>query len=133
MDALLREAITLTKIQASVRSMTGEEMESMFKGIASGLRGLSGSQQENTEQIEVDWRKSIKARSIVCLECGETFKVLTKKHLSKHDLDPVEYRASHGMPKGTPLIAKELSKARRERMKSIRLWERRDTKPQSLS
>lgn len=125
MDALFKEAVELTKIQATVRSMSGEEMEKMLNGLAVGLRGIVEGKKEVSELVEVDWRKSIKARSITCLECGQSFKVLTKKHLAKHDLEPFEYRAIHGMPKGTPLIAKELSKARRERMKGIQLWKRK--------
>ncbi len=125
MNALLQEAIALTKIQASTRAMSEQEMQSMILGIASGLQGIKSPEVEEEQPVIVDWKRSIRSKSILCLECGKSFKILTKKHLAKHDLDPVEYRAIQGMPKGTPLLAKELSKARRERMKGIQLWKRK--------
>lgn len=125
MDVLIQQAIELTKIQASTREMSEQEMWSMIKGISSGLQAIISRPVEDELPEIVDWKRSIRAKSILCLECGQSFKILTKKHLAKHDLDPVEYRATHGMPKGTPLLAKELSKARRERMKGIQLWKRK--------
>ena len=125
MNVLLQEAIALTKIQASTRAMSEQEMQSMILGIASALQGIKSPELEEEQPVIVDWKRSIRPKSILCLECGQSFKILTKKHLAKHDLDPVEYRATHGMPKGTPLLAKELSKARRERMKGIQLWKRK--------
>ena len=125
MDAVLREAIALTKIQAGTRAMTGEEMQSMIRGIACGLLGATSTSVEQEQPVTTDWKKSIKARSIICLECGQSFKVLTKKHLAKHDLDPGEYRAVHDMPARTPLLCRELSKARREKMVGMKLWQRR--------
>ena len=70
-------------------------------------------------------KRSIKEKSIVCLECGKTFKVITKKHLILHGLDAVSYRAKWGLKKGTPLTCKELQRARRQKMKDMKLWEKR--------
>jgi len=128
MDALTREAIALTRIQASTRSMSAEEMESMIRSVTVGLHSITSQPVEKVAPPEVDWRKSIRAKSITCLECGERFKILTKKHLAKHDLEPAEYRATYSMPKGAPLTCKELSRARKETMQRTRLWERKATK-----
>jgi predicted transcriptional regulator len=50
---------------------------------------------------------------------------LTRKHLAQHGLTPDEYRAKHGMKKGTALAAKSLVRERRKKMKDMKLWERR--------
>ena len=71
------------------------------------------------------FRKAVKESSVVCLECGKSFKVLTKKHLAAHNLTPEEYRAKYGYKKGAPLAAKSLQRERRKKMKDMRLWERR--------
>ena len=73
----------------------------------------------------MDPSKAVKESSVVCLECGKSFKVLTKKHLSAHGLTPEEYRSKYGYKKGAPLAAKSLQRERRKKMKDMRLWERR--------
>jgi len=69
-------------------------------------------------------KKSIKEKSITCLVCGKTMKVITKKHLALHGLDAVSYRDKFGLKKGTPLTCKELQRARRKKMSEMKLWER---------
>ncbi|MDR1126470.1 MAG: MucR family transcriptional regulator, partial [Deltaproteobacteria bacterium] len=70
--------------------------------------------------------KAIKEKSITCLECGRTFKLLSGIHLKKaHDLTPVQYREKYGYKKGTPLVCKSLQRERRKKMKEMKLWEKR--------
>ncbi len=72
-----------------------------------------------------DARKSIKERSVTCLECGKTFRILTRRHLASHNLDAEQYRAKWGLKKGTPLVSKDLQRERRKKMKDMKLWEKR--------
>ena len=78
-------------------------------------------------------KRSIKEKSIVCLECGKTFKVITKKHLALHGLDAVSYREKWGLKKGTLLTCKELQRARRQKMKDMKLWEKRALARKAMS
>lgn len=70
-------------------------------------------------------RKSIKEKSVTCLECGKTFKILTKRHLASHGLDMASYKEKWGLKKDVPLVCKSLQRERRRKMKDIRLWEKR--------
>lgn len=70
-------------------------------------------------------KKSIREKSITCLECGKIMKVLTKRHLALHGLDAASYREKWGFKKGTPLTCKELQRSRRAKMKDMKLWEKR--------
>ena len=134
MEDYLKHAIDLVKAQASVRIMSEDEMADMISSLANKLKKLDGCCEESEEcctcaaeapATASDAKRSIKEKSIVCLECGKTFKVITKKHLILHGLDAVSYRAKWGLKKGTPLTCTELQRARRQKMKDMKLWEKR--------
>ena len=55
----------------------------------------SGEATEGTAPRHVDWKKSIKKHSVECLVCGATFKQLSARHLSSHDL-PTHLRGGFG-------------------------------------
>ena len=128
MDDFLKEALGIAKAQASVRVMTEDEIVTMVRRLSVSLKVLSGEEAGAAEPIpdaQSDPRKSLKEKSVTCLECGKVFKILTAKHLSLHDLDADGYREKWGLKKGTPLVCKGLQRERRKKMKDMRLWEKR--------
>ncbi len=137
----IEKAIELVKAQASIRMMTDEEILKSVANIAEGLKSLHQPTEEPAineeeqvirEEIAVapimDAKKSIKAKSITCLECGKVMKVMTKRHLALHGMDAKSYREKYGFKKDTPLCAKDFVKARRDFMTEMRLWERKGKK-----
>lgn len=128
MEDYVKEALEIVKAQASVRNMTEEEITSMVQKLTVGIKRIAedgtGAADETGEPA-VDPKKAIKEKSITCLECGKSFKILTKKHLGTHDLTPLEYREKWGYKKGTPLVCKSLQRERRKKMKEMKLWEKR--------
>jgi len=133
MNDHLINAIALAKAQASVRVMTEDEIVTMVERLASKFKGLYEGEEvvEDASAAEapvIDAKKSIKEKSVTCLVCGKTMKVLTKKHLARHGLDAVSYREKFGLKKGTPLTCKELQRARKQKMAEMKLWERRAEK-----
>jgi len=127
MEDYLKAALEIVKAQASVRTMTDEEITSMLKNVAAGIQAVADAETLPAEAAApvMDPAKAVKENSVICLECGKAFKVLTKKHLAAHGLTPEEYRAKYGYKKGAPLPAKSLQRERRKKMKDRRLWERR--------
>ena len=128
MDDFLKEALDIVKAQATVRTMSEEEILSMVKSLASGIRAISDGAADDVEEAAVpstDPKKAVREKSIICLESGKAFKVLTKRHLAKFGLTPDEYREKWGYPKKTPLVCKELQRQRRKKMKDMKLWEKR--------
>lgn len=127
MENYLKEALEIVKAQASVRTMTEEELTMMVKKLADGIRVISdggvGASQEDASAI--DPKKAIKEKSITCVVCGKSFKLLTNKHLGSHGLNAESYRERCGYKKGTPLVCKSLQRERRKKMQAMRLWERR--------
>lgn len=131
MDDFLKEALEIVKAQAGVREMTHEEVVSMVEKLSKGIRGISegnaGGEAATSPQHAppVDPKKAIREKSIICLESGKSFKVLTKRHLAKFGLTPDQYREKWGYPKNTPLVCKSLTRERRKKMAEMKLWERR--------
>lgn len=131
MDEFMTMALDIVKAQAGVRSMTEEEISSMILSISKCLKQLStGETADAAPQPASSFgtpEKSITEKSVTCLECGKTFKVLTKKHLGTHDLTAEEYKSKWGMPKKTALVCKSLQRERRKKMKNMKIWEKRTT------
>lgn len=127
MDDYLKEALEIVKAQASVRTLTEEEITSMVQKLANGIKGIAEGtpRAEEKQEPPVDPKKAIREKSIINLEDGKPYKILTKKNLAKFDLTPDEYREKWGYKKGTPLICKALQRERRKKMKDMRLWEKR--------
>lgn len=127
MEDHLKSALEIVKAQASVRTMTDEEISSMVRRLAAGIRAISLglTVDEGEAPVEMDPRKAVKEKSITCLECAKSFKVITKKHLATHGLTPEEYKAKHGFKKSMPLVCKSLQRERRKKMKDMRLWEKK--------
>ena len=128
MEDHLKEALEIVKAQASVRDMTEEEITSMVRKLADGIKTIAEDGEAAAPEPAVDPRKAIKEKSIVCLECGKSLKVVTRRHIALHDLTPEEYREKWGYKKGTPLICKSLQRERRKKMKDMKLWEKRKKK-----
>lgn len=127
MDDYLKQALEIVKAQASVRIMSEEEITSMVKNLSHHLRNLEElpMEQEEPAPVSVSPSKSIKEKTITCLECGKSFKIITKKHLMTHNLDANSYREKWGIKKTTPLVCKELQRERRKKMREMKLWEKR--------
>ncbi len=130
MEDYLKEALEIVKAQASVRNMTEDEINSMISTVTKGIMAAASEEQpeEGPQKPAMDPKKSIKEKSVVCLECGKQYKILTKKHLAKHDLTPEEYKAKWGFKKGTSLVAKALARDRRKKMQEMQLWKLRTDK-----
>lgn len=131
MDDILKEALEIVKAQASVRTMNEEEIISMVRGLTTGLSNIINGEtpvvvvEEAPVEFMTDPRKAIKEKTVTCLECGKTFKILTRKHLAGHGLEVEAYREKWGIKKGTPLVCKGLQRERRKKMKDMKLWEKR--------
>jgi predicted transcriptional regulator len=126
MEDYLKQAIEIVKAQAAVRNMNEEEITSMIKTLADSIRGVAeGVAPVSEGEPLVDPKNAIREKSVICCECGKSFKVLTKRHLASHGLTTEEYKDKYGYKKGTSLVAKSLARDRRKTMQGMKLWEKR--------
>jgi len=129
MDDYLKEALEIVKAQASVRTMTEDEITSMVQKLSAGIKAIAeGGGLTKEEEYAVEPSKAIREKSILCCACRKSFKILTKKHLASHDLTADEYRQKYGYKKKLPLVCKSLQRERRKKMKEMQLWTKRGKK-----
>lgn len=115
-------AADIVQAQSASKSMTQEEISSALQNTYKTLMSLQINEQSSPGEDlakeltapDITPEKSIQKNKIVCLECGQEFKMLSPKHLSSHGLTGREYRKKHGLKLRQPLCAKALSTARKK-------------------
>ena len=120
---LVEMAAEIVQSQCGTTSMTTDEisqaLQNTFKVLQGmqndeTLAGIEGAETVETQKTAVSPEKSILKNKIICLECGQEFKMLSPKHLKSHGLTGREYRAKHGFSLRQPLCAKALSDRRKK-------------------
>ena len=126
MEDYLKQAIEIVKAQAAVRTMTEEEITSMMRSLAQSIKSVSTcAATPAEEEPAMDPKNAIREKSVICCECGKSFKVLTKRHLENHGLTVEEYKKKYSYKKDVSLVAKSLARDRRKTMQNMKLWEKR--------
>lgn len=129
---LVEMAADLVQAQCASKSMTTEEitfsLQSTYKALqvlqTDEARIIQGAGPEGVgagavagiaaQGIGIAPEKSIQKNKIICLECGQEFKMLSPKHLKSHGLNGREYREKYGFSRRQPLCAKSLSDRRKK-------------------
>ncbi|MDA8164728.1 MAG: MucR family transcriptional regulator [Desulfobacteraceae bacterium] len=122
--SVLEMAAEIVQSQCSTKNMSTEEvasaLQSTFKALQSlqseeaGGQAAAGAPQEAGRKAEMSPEKSIQKNKIVCLECGQEFRLLSPKHLRSHGLTGREYRQKYGLSLRQPLCARSLSDRRKK-------------------
>ena len=116
---LVQMTAEIIKSQTTRKQMSTDEIKDALNDTFQALKALqdaeaSGIVVTEPEEINpiVDPKKSIQKNKIVCIECGQEFRMLSPKHLQSHNLTAKEYRKKHGLGSRQPLCAKALSERR---------------------
>jgi predicted transcriptional regulator len=122
---ILKLTTEIVVSHASLTELTPDQLVSEIKDIYNVLSSLEGGailEEPVSEQAEeaggvkkpsIPLKDIVKAKYVVCLECGKKLKTL-KTHLRKaHGLSAKEYYARFGLdPKKYPMVCKDYSAAR---------------------
>jgi len=120
--SLVEMAADIVQAQSASKSMSQDEIAAALQTTYRTLQALQMNEQLNTGEeqskapaaTDLTPDKSIQKNKIVCLECGQEFKMLSPKHLSSHGLTGREYRQKYGLKLRQPLCAKALSASRKK-------------------
>ena len=117
--SLVQLTAEIVQSQSSAKQMTTEEVKTALKDTFQALKSLQAAEVTNLVESDsaeptqvLDPKKSILRNKVVCLECGNEFRMLSGKHLASHGLDSKAYRKKYGFPARQPLCAKTLSEKR---------------------
>ncbi len=123
---LVEMAADIIQSQCGSTSMTTEEIGLSLQNTFKTLQDLQSAEIQASQEISTDPgfktkeglalspEKSLQKNKVVCLECGQEFKMLSPKHLKSHGLTSREYRVKHGFSLRQPLCAKALSDKRKK-------------------
>ena len=123
---LVEMAADIIQSQCSSVGMSAEEislsLQNTFKTLqslqsAESLAGPEGTIKAGLSAkpgTTISPEKSLQKNKVICLECGQEFKMLSPKHLGSHGLTSREYRVKHGFSLRQPLCAKSLSERRKK-------------------
>ena len=133
-QSALEMAKELVLAQVQLGQLQADQVQDALRQTHASLAELKAQEEMGTttlvpvtETAPVDWRKSITKHAVTCLECGQSFKQLSMRHLVMHGLDGRSYRAKYGIPRTQPLAAKTTTVRRREVVQGIRPWEHTPT------
>jgi predicted transcriptional regulator len=128
---ILKLTTEIVTAHASLTELTPEQLVQEIKDVHAALASLDGggiSEEPVSEKAEetglkkpsIPLKDIVKAKYVVCLECGKKLRTL-KRHIEKaHGLKSKEYYRRFDLdPKKYPLVCKEYSAKRSEMAKSI--------------
>lgn len=119
--SLVEMTAEIIQSQISSKQMTTDEIKTALNDTFQALKSLQEAESCGCAETEsetatvapsLDPKKSIQKNKVVCLECGQEFKMLSPKHLKSHGLNSKEYRKKYGFSARQPLCAKALSEKR---------------------
>ena len=122
---VLKLTAQIVMAHASMSELSPEELVDEIKEVYTVLSSLevgamleeamteTGEEAGAVKEPPVPLKDIVKAKYVVCLECGKKMKTL-KTHLRKaHNLTPKEYYRRFGLePKKFPLVCKDYSEQR---------------------
>jgi predicted transcriptional regulator len=132
-QSVLEMAKDLVMAQIQAGQLPPEDMQNALQRTYASLIALKAQEETGfvspvqIPEAATDWKKSITKHTVICLECGLTFKQLSRRHLQDHDLDGRSYRAKYEIPRTQPLSAKDTSALRKKIVQQSRPWEKAPT------
>jgi predicted transcriptional regulator len=123
---LVEMAAEIIQSQCSTTAMTTEEIGLSLQNTFKTLQDLQSAEIQLSHEgitepgiktksgFALSPEKSLQKNKVICLECGQEFKMLSPKHLKSHGLTSREYRVKHGFSLRQPLCAKSLSDKRKK-------------------
>ncbi len=115
---LVEMTAEIIQSQIGSKEMTTDEIKVALNDTFQTLKSLQDAEVTGLDTASeeaapvMDPKKSIQKNKVVCLECGQEFKMLSPKHLKSHGLTSKEYRKKYGFSARQPLCARALSERR---------------------
>jgi predicted transcriptional regulator len=110
--------------------VSAEQLSRLIHDVHGALATVGQAPAEAIKAVPaVDLKKTVFADHILCLDCGQSFKML-KRHISTdHQMTPDAYRAKWGLPASYPLVAPEYAAERSKLAKASGLGRRVEAPP----
>ena len=126
---LIEMSAQIIAAQVSQKSMNPDEIADSLRKVFQALRdiqqavGDSSSEDngasDNLEYLRQNPLESIQRNTVICLESGKRYQLLSNRHLALYGMTPREYKKKWGIPLTTSLSARTLTNRRRKLAKQL--------------
>ena len=94
-------------------NVSADELPGLIRDVHQALATVGQAPAEPVKaEPAVDPKESVFPDHLVCLECGQSLKMLKRHLATDHDMTPEEYRAKWGLPHTYPMVAPEYAATR---------------------
>jgi predicted transcriptional regulator len=103
----------IVSAHVAYNEVSADKLPGLIRDVHQALSTVEQSSVEPTKaEPSVAAKRSVFANHLVCLDCGQSLKML-KRHISTdHQMTPEEYRAKWDLPPTYPMVAPEYAATR---------------------
>ena len=124
-DETLRLAAQIVSAYVATHSVAADQMPNLIRDIYQSLTSLKVPEPEPSVPA-VPPRRSVFNDHLVCLEDGQSMKMLKRHLLTVHQMSPADYRAKWGLPPDYPMVAPDYARVRSDLAKQSGLGKKPD-------
>jgi len=108
---------------------SSDKVSELIETVAASLVSVQQTGQITEPELAlipaVPIRKSVRADSIICLDCGQSLKMLRRHLAADHGMTADEYRARWSLPSEYPMVAPDYAQTRSKLAKQLGLGQKR--------
>jgi predicted transcriptional regulator len=113
-------------------SVPADQLPDLIREVHRALATVGQAEAEaelTKSKPAVDVKRSVFSDHIICLECGQSLKMLKRHLAADHGMTPDEYRAKWGLPQTYPMVAPEYAATRSQLAKDAGLGRKVEAPP----
>ncbi len=119
--ALLERTTEIVSAYTGNNTLANRELPEVISAVFNAISGLGAAAPEPKQEPAVPINRSISKKSITCLECGQSMKMIKRHLASSHGLTPYQYRVKWGLGSNYPMLSPEYSAMRSKLAQQIGL------------
>lgn len=112
-DQIISLTAQIVSAHVSRSDVAIDQLSALIRSVHHALATIDSSVIEQPRaEPAVPAKKSVFTDHIVCLDCGQGYKMLKRHIAANHGLTPEEYRAKWELPPFYPMVAQEYASQR---------------------
>jgi predicted transcriptional regulator len=120
----------IVSAHAANNEVAVDELLALIRQVHQALATAGKAPAEPTKPVpSVNAKKSVFADHILCIDCGQSFKMLKRHISSDHQMTPEEYRIKWDLPPSYPMVAAEYAATRSKVAKDNGLGRKAEAPP----
>jgi predicted transcriptional regulator len=129
-DQIINLTAQIVSAHVAANDVSADQLPALIRDVYQAFATVGQAPVEPIKpEPAVTAKKSVFADHIICLDCGQSFRML-KRHLSTdHQMTPDQYRSKWELPPSYPMVAAEYAATRSKLAKESGLGRRAEPPP----